>query len=92
MSPLSFSPFGEKKSPAGNGSFLPAADDGSGEQCPLFFLQVLPFLLLFFSLFFFLLPSADTARNQLPPIEIDRYHPTATGDDRNRPLPIDFGW
>ncbi|RWV97986.1 hypothetical protein GW17_00039189 [Ensete ventricosum] len=32
-------------------------------------LQVLPFLLLFFSLFFFLPPSADIARNWLQTVE-----------------------
>ncbi|RRT45270.1 hypothetical protein B296_00055239 [Ensete ventricosum] len=56
----------------------------------------------FFSLFFFLPPSVDTARNRpstveidryrsqrSATVEIDRYRPTATDDGRNRPLPFD---
>ncbi|RWW54929.1 hypothetical protein BHE74_00038457 [Ensete ventricosum] len=46
-------------------------------------LQVLPLLLSLLT---------ETARNRLTTIEIDRYHPTAAGDDRNRLLPTDFGW
>ncbi|RWV83306.1 hypothetical protein GW17_00055108 [Ensete ventricosum] len=63
----------------------PYASDGSREQPDSKFS-------LFFSLFFFLSPLADTARNQLPTIEIDHYRPTVVGDFRNRPLLIDFGW
>ncbi|RZR97040.1 hypothetical protein BHM03_00026148 [Ensete ventricosum] len=45
----------------------------------------------FFSLLFFLPPSADTAGNWLSTVKIDRYRPTAVGNGRNRPLPVDFG-
>ncbi|RZS03881.1 hypothetical protein BHM03_00034150 [Ensete ventricosum] len=46
----------------------------------------------FFSLFFFLPPSADTTQNRSVTVEIDRYRPTAVGYGRNRLLPVDFGW
>ncbi|RWV94131.1 hypothetical protein GW17_00043362 [Ensete ventricosum] len=38
-------------------------------------LQVLPFLLLFFSLIFFFPPSVDTAQNRSSTVEIDHYRP-----------------
>ncbi|RZR80398.1 hypothetical protein BHM03_00006429 [Ensete ventricosum] len=49
-------------------------------------------LQVFFSLLFFLPPSTDIARNRPSTIEIKRDRPIVAGDDRNRSLPVDFGW
>ncbi|RZR77786.1 hypothetical protein BHM03_00002976 [Ensete ventricosum] len=44
----------------------------------------------FFPLFFFLPPSSDIAQNRPLTVEINRYHPIAAGDDRNRLLPVTY--